>query len=342
MNKNNRELNIVFTSVGRRVALIRHFQQTLRKLGLPGRIIGVDISDDAPAFHVVDRAYKICRIDDPRYIETLYDISRRENAAMLFPLIDTDLQLLAENRKRFADIKTTAVISDPQLIDIALNKHKTHDFFVARGIDTPRVFDIAAVLTAPAVEYPLFLKPLDGNASKGIVKIRDKNELLFFKDYVPRPLLQEYLHGTEYTLDIFYDFEGRPRCLVPRKRIEVRAGEVSKAVIENHPAVLEQGWRVAHALQGCRGCINVQCFLTPGDTVRFVEINPRFGGGAPLSIHAGADFPRWLIDLYRGEDPGDIGACFREHVFMLRYDDAVFVEGTLQNTGDRRQETGDS
>lgn len=330
MNKSNRELNILFTSVGRRVALIRHFKQTLRKLGLQGRIIGADVSEDAPAFHVVDRACKICRIDDPRYIDTLLAICCKENISMLFPLIDTDLMLLAKNKGKFTDIGTTAVISDPQIIDIALNKYKTHDFFVAKGIDTPRVFDITAVLNAEAGEYPLFMKPLDGNASKGIVKIRDKNELLFFKNYVSRPLLQEYLHGAEYTLDIFYDFNGRPRCLVPRKRIEVRSGEVSKAVIIKHPAVLGQGWRVAQALQGCRGCINVQCFLTAGDIVRFVEINPRFGGGAPLSIHAGADFPQWLIQMYRGQDPGDIRSCFKENIFMLRYDDAVFVDGELR------------
>ncbi|MCX8044131.1 MAG: ATP-grasp domain-containing protein [Desulfobacterota bacterium] len=329
MVKNHTACNILFTSIGRRVALIRHFQQTLKALGVQGKVIGVDITRDAPAFHVVDKAFSICRIDDPRYIDTLLDICAQENVALLIPLIDTDLLLLAYNRDRFADIGANAVISDPLVVERALNKYKTHDFFVSHGIDTPRIFDIHAALASEAQQYPLFMKPHDGNASKGIVKIRSRNELAFFKDYVPRPLLQEYVEGTEYTLDIFYDFACTPRCVVPRKRIEVRSGEVSKAVIEKHPAVLAQGWRVAESLEGCRGCINVQCFLTADGAVRFVEINPRFGGGAPLSIHAGADFPRWLVQLSYGEDPGDVRNCYREHVYMLRYDDAVFVEGTL-------------
>ncbi len=320
-------INILFTSVGRRVALIRHFQHTLHALGLQGRVIGVDITRDAPAFHVVDTSYLICRIDDPRYIDTLLDLCAREKVSLLFPLIDTDLLLLSCARDRFEAIGTTAVISDPAIVETALNKYKTHDFFLSCGIPTPKIFNIEEALSNPSQQYPLFMKPFDGNASKGIVKICSRAELQFFKDYVPRPLLQEYVKGTEYTLDIFYDFAGTPRCVVPRKRIEVRAGEVSKAVIEKHPVVLEQGWRVAGSLRGCRGCINVQCFLTEAGTVQFVEINPRFGGGAPLSIYAGADFPSWLIQLYLGEDPGDIRERYKENVYMLRYDDAVFVEG---------------
>ncbi|MEI6126823.1 MAG: transcriptional regulator, partial [Pseudomonadota bacterium] len=176
-------LNILFTSVGRRVALVQHFKKTLLDLGLKGTIVGVDFSDDAPAFHVVDKAYKICRIDDPLYIRTLVEICRREKIQLLFPLIDTDLMLLAESRQDFAAVGTTAVISDPPVIEISLDKNKTHAFFVTHGIDTPKVFDAEAVLAAP-VGYPLFMKPLDGNASKGSVKIRDERELRFFKDYV--------------------------------------------------------------------------------------------------------------------------------------------------------------
>lgn len=328
-------MNILFTSVGRRVALIRHFKKTLLDLGLRGRIVGVDFSEDAPAFHAVDKAYKICRIDDPLYISTLIDICKRESIHLLFPLIDTDLMSLAESRQAFAAAGTTAVISDPPVIEISLDKYKTRDFFAASGIDTPEVFDIEAILAGPA-EYPLFMKPLDGNASKGIVKIRDERDLRFFKDYVANPILQEYVHGAEVTLDILFDFKGAVRCVVPRKRIEVRAGEVSKAVIIDNKKVVNAGWHLGSLLKGARGCINAQCFLTPDDKIKFVEINPRFGGGAPLSLHAGADFPKWIIEMYCGKDPGDVRDAYRKNIYMLRYDDAVFLDsltpGTFRST----------
>jgi carbamoyl-phosphate synthase large subunit len=172
------------------------------------------------------------------------------------------------------------------------------------------------------------MKPLDGSASKGIFKIRNRKELLFFKDYVPRPILQEYVEGTEYTLDIFYDFSGKLRCIVPRKRIEVRAGEVSKAMVADNEKIVNEGWKAAECLKGCVGCINIQCFLTNDGTLKFVEINPRFGGGVPLSLKAGADFPRWIIEMARGNDPGDIRDAYRKNIYMLRYDDAVFWDGS--------------
>ena len=318
------EFNILFTSVGRRVSLIKHFQKTLKKMGLKGRIVGADLQKNAPAFHVVDRAFKICRIDDPSYVPSLLEICKKENITLLFPLIDTDLSILANNKKTFSKAGTQVVISEPQLIEVAINKQKTHDFFRAHGIDTPECFDTeTAVNINPG--YPLFMKPLNGSASLGTVKIRNKKELLFFKEYVQMPILQEYMHGTEYTLDVLFDFGGEVRCVVPRMRVEVRAGEVSKSIIVDNRQIVDEGWKVAESLQGAIGCINIQCFLTLDGSVKFIEINPRFGGGTPLSLFAGADFPRWIIEMAMGKDPGNIRDAYRKNVCMLRYDDAVFL-----------------
>jgi carbamoyl-phosphate synthase large subunit len=131
----------------------------------------------------------------------------------------------------------------------------------------------------------------------------------------------------EYTSDIYIDFKGRVRCVVPRKKLEVRAGEVSKSQIEMNPAVLGPTRKVAEALaaKGATGVLNIQCILDKKGDAYFIEINPRFGGGCPLSIRAGYDFPKWLIQEVLGqeidtdlEDDGD-------GLTMLRYDDAVFV-----------------
>ncbi len=322
--KTNNNFNIIFTSVGRRVSLIRHFKKTIATLGLKGSISGVDITDSAPAFHVIDKAYKICRIDSPGYIDELIKICKEDKINLVFPLIDTDLLKLSEARERFLAIGTNVVISDPELVKISLDKKKTHDFFVSANAGTPELIDLKTSSEAD-LSYPLFIKPVDGNASKEIFKVRNQKELLFFKDYVSRPILQEHLDGTEYTLDLLFDFNSELRCVVPRKRIEVRAGEVSKGMVDCEEIVLDAGWKLGKKMKGARGCLNAQCFLSADKSVKFVEINPRFGGGAPLSIHAGADFPKWLIEMHLGKDPGDISRAFKNNVLMLRYDDAIFI-----------------
>jgi carbamoyl-phosphate synthase large subunit len=70
--------------------------------------------------------------------------------------------------------------------------------------------------------------------------------------------------------------------------------------------------------------ITIQCFLTPDDEVVFIEINPRFGGGVPLSIRAGADSPRWLLELLTGRSPSMPVDAWADGMFMLRYDHAIF------------------
>ncbi len=324
-------LHILFTSVGRRVALLRHFKKTFSQLHIPGRIFGVDVSADAPALPELDDARLICRIDDPGYIDSLISLCAKERIDMLFPLIDTDLMKLSQSRQAFARAGTNAVVCDPELIDVTANKYKTHDFFISLGIDTPRVFELQNG-REDDYHYPLFMKPLDGSASKDVFKINSARELLFFREYVERPILQEYVSGHEFTLDMFYDFNGELRCIVPRRRIEVRAGEVSKSLIDMDPSVLKAGWALGRQLRGARGVINVQCIRTANDRVSFIEINPRFGGGTPLSLYAGADFPRWLMQLAHGRDPGDVRAAFKPGVYMLRFDDAVFLNGLPQLT----------
>jgi carbamoyl-phosphate synthase large subunit len=112
---------------------------------------------------------------------------------------------------------------------------------------------------------------------------------------------------------------------VPRKRLEVRTGEVSKGLIVKDPAVMAVGRRVAEVLGACRGVVTVQCIVADGGRIRVIEINPRFGGGAPLAIHAGADFPRWILEELLGRKPRINPLGFRDDVAMLRYDDSVFV-----------------
>jgi len=184
-----------------------------------------------------------------------------------------------------------------------------------------------------ALPFPLFMKPRFGSAAVGNYKIFDRDDLVTLARRVPEPIVQEFVDGVEHTLDVYCGFDGVPRCVVPRRRLEVRTGEVSKALTIKDPTIMEVGRRVAEALGGCRGVVTVQCMVTRdrrhGDVgrVRVIEINPRFGGGAPLAIRAGADFPRWILEEHLGRHPRIRFDGFRDKLAMLRYDQSVFVSG---------------
>ena len=108
-----------------------------------------------------------------------------------------------------------------------MHKTETGAFFKKNSIDTPEIYS-AEDIDRGRYRLPLMVKPNDGSASRMVFKAETDEQLEFFRHYVPNAIIQEFIDGDEYTLDVFVDLNGAVRCVVPRLRIEVRAGEVSK------------------------------------------------------------------------------------------------------------------
>jgi carbamoyl-phosphate synthase large subunit len=159
--------------------------------------------------------------------------------------------------------------------------------------------------------------------------VRDAAELAVA---VGRPELGEMVvqtlaPGREHTIDVLADRGGRCVCAVPRRRIEVRSGEVSKGVTVRSPELQDLAARICEALPGAFGTITIQVFVgdAPG-RLAVIEINARYGGGFPLALEAGADFPRWQLEELLGLPSTATADGWRDGLVMLRYDAAVFVD----------------
>ena len=71
---------------------------------------------------------------------------------------------------------------------------------------------------------------------------------------------------------------------------------------------------------------SLQLFETAKGKLKFIEINPRFGGGIPLSIKAGANFPKWILQEMLGKKTNIKFDGFKDSLVMLRYDSEVWLE----------------
>ena len=89
---------------------------------------------------------------------------------------------------------------------------------------------------------------------------------------------------------------------------------------------MRQAASLAEKLGAGPGVITLQLLLTNNKQIKFVEINPRFGGGAPLSIKAGANFPKWILQELSGKKPNIRFDSFKDNLIMLRYDSEVWLE----------------
>jgi carbamoyl-phosphate synthase large subunit len=316
-------MNILLTSVGRRVELLKAFRQSMYRSNTAGKIITADLKSSAPASFLADKAELVPRVDDPQYINRLLEICDLHRIDLLIPLIDTELHLLSIHHQKFRDCGVTPVISSAATNEICYGKENTGVFFRQIGVKTPKVYEFNEVADR---DFPVLLKPNHGSSSVGVYIIRDRTELNFFANYVEEPIIQELIEGDEYTIDILVDFQGKAISIVPRLRLETRAGEISKGVTVKNPSLIAAAKKVVESLPGAVGCITLQCFLQPDGEIVFIEINPRFGGGYPLSYRAGADFPSWLLQLHAGKDLKIAIDEWEDGLAMLRYDDAIFVK----------------
>ncbi len=321
-------MNILFTSAGRRVSLLRSFRSALKELNVEGEIFSADAGTTAPASFVSDKNFKVPRADANDYIPSLIKICKENDVQLLISLIDTDLGLLSENKELFASIGTKVLVCDKATNDICFNKSHSYTFFKNNDIETAEILNDSQISMLEQQDFPLLVKPWDGSCSVGVNIARDKEQLHFYKKHTKNAIVQRLIVGEEYTCDAYVDFEGKVRCVVPRKRLETRAGEVSKGLTVRDPEMINAVINCVSKLHHAIGCMTVQCFKQKSNgKIAFIEINPRFGGGHPLSIHAGANFPKWIIQemLY-----GSCDANFddwTDDLAMLRFDDEIIVPG---------------
>ncbi len=320
MNPQSCPFNILFTSAGRRVELLRSFRRAYKELGLAGKIFVTDIDPLAPALQVADAFYIVPRLDAPEYIPILRDICVREEIRVVFPLIDPAIPILADHRKVLEETGARLAVIPSESVDIVGDKWMTFQFFQRIGLPTPMSWlpEDPAVLAQP---FPLFIKPRRGSASHHAFKVQNRKELDFFSEYVTDAIIQEFLPGPEITTDLVCDLDGKALAVVSRQRIEVRSGEVAKGVTV-HDAYIESACRTIAESLPAIGPITVQCILKEADPC-FTEINARIGGGFPLGIMAGADSPKLLLAAIAGL-PIDMTHSGRyvSGLYFTRYDAA--------------------
>ena len=315
--------NILITSAGQRVALVRGFQETIKRFFPEGKVFATDMNPRlAPAAYVSDGCFEVPRCTSDEYIETLLTLCMEQEIGMIVPTIDTELAILSANKDYFAKQDIFVSVSNYDFIMMCRDKRNTGEFFEKHGIRVPKAID------KYHPTFPLFAKPYDGSLSTNLHYIKNAEELTSEILEDPKLLFMEYIDKEvykEYTVDMYYGKDHKVKCIVPRERIKIRAGEINKGLTEKEPLTKYLYDRL-ETIEGCVGCICIQVFL---DSKTFdvvgIEINPRFGGGYPQTYAAGGNYPELLIREYFLGEQVSYFEDWKDHLLMLRYDDAVYV-----------------
>lgn len=316
-----RRTNILLLSAGRRVELLQSFLAA-RDLRLPdAQVFAADARPEtSAACHIADAAFRLPLVNSDGYARALLELCEARQVGLVIPTIDTELSALASLRDSLEQKGIFALVSGAALIADCRDKRRTAGLFRRHRVDTPELYD------RDAIRFPCFTKPYDGSSGIGAFRLMAPEDLSDAMRGEAKRMFMELVPPSfhEVTVDLYYDRRSRLRCVVPRVRLEVRAGEVSKGVTRRNwiCGYLQERLGV---LEGARGCITLQLFASDDRLVKAIEINPRFGGGYPLTHAAGADYVGWAIDEYLlGKEIPDFDAWSAD-LLMLRYDAKILV-----------------
>lgn len=327
------KLVIAFSCIGRRVQLVRHFRQACSRLGVQAHFIGMDADPaKASAGWFCDEEVVLPHGGAPDFDRALLDVVAQKKIHMLIPLADPDLLAISRIREDVRALGCLPAYCGARTMHISMDKLETYRFLHENNILTPHTLLLSDALASRRQSLPLFIKPRRGSAGKDTLAIRTWALPDFIASQVDQFVCQELLIGQEVTVDVFIDQLGQPHCAVPRLRLEVRGGEVMKSMVRVDAAMEAQVCFIAKTLPDAFGVINVQGFIQPDGQVAWTEINARFGGGSPLAIEAGARYPDLLIAGLLGR-PLEYPAAIRDGMTMLRFDDAVYVDGGTVRRG---------
>ena len=316
-------MNILILSVGTRNKIIQYFK---RELEGRGNVIVTDMTEIAPAIYEADKHYKVTRITDEGYVDSILDICKKENISAVLSLIDPELSLLAENSDRFSEIGVKVIGSSYELCEMALDKLQMYEWLRTHGYNCARSYvdkDLFyADLERGEVSFPVFVKPVRGSASIAINKVCEKETLEQLWAHNDNLMIQEYLDGQEIGADCYIDMiSGETVSVFTKKKLLMRAGETDKAVsfkdeklfslIEKF--ISECGWR---------GQIDIDIFDVNGEYY-ISEVNPRFGGGYPHAYECGCNHMRLIVNNLEGiANEKNIGD-YKEGIYMMKYNEIM-------------------
>jgi carbamoyl-phosphate synthase large subunit len=321
--------NILITCAGKRVSLIRSFKTELKLLFSDSKVFTSDCwPEKSAACRVSDGYFKLPKVTDSNYIDKLLQIVTDNNIKLIIPTIDTELLILSQHISFFKKYHIDILVSDEDKIKTLINKRLTNHFFEKLNINCAKEFDKKNYV------LPLYIKPIDGSRSIDNHIVKQESELTAYHFSNEKLLFFEYLEHTdytEYTIDMYFDRDNNLKCFVPRERLEVRAGEVNKAITRKAWFIDKIASRFKH-ITGLRGCISIQLFVNnETEAIYGIEINPRFSGGFPLSYLAGANFPKWILQEYLlHETEIQFYDNWEENLMMLRYDDEILIHNYVE------------
>jgi carbamoyl-phosphate synthase large subunit len=285
----------------------------------PVRIVASDSNPISAGFFMSDAHEVLPEIDSKLYVSRLFDIVEKHKIEILMPSSGYDIYPYSENKEKLLKLGALPVVSDKKTMERCRDKMQTFNY-LSKKFDLP----FTTLDYKKTSRFPVIAKPRYGKGSKGIVKIDNEKELkcVQIKKDKDNLIFQEYLPGTEYTIDVLSDLECKPIIAVPRIRLETKAGISTMGKIVKDENISDTCKSIASCLK-IRGPCCIQMKESKEGILKIVEVNPRMGGGTFFTTLAGANFPAMILDMVNGKK---LKIPKISEITIVRYFEEIVVE----------------
>jgi carbamoyl-phosphate synthase large subunit len=283
------------------------------------RVIGVDADELAAGLRLADEGAVVPRADDPSYVAEIVAVARRTQATAVVCTVAEEMAGLARAEYQLRDAGAGIWIPSATALEACLDKWRFVQVMQRAGVKVPAT----SLERVDRVPGPWIVKPRFGRGSRDVYTADDSRDLAWALRRVDQPIVQTRVTGREFTVDALVDPYGTLAGAVPRWRLETKAGISTKGRTFSDDALVARTGEVLAAV-GLTGPANVQGFVDDAGTITFIEVNPRFSGGLPLSIAAGADLVGEYLRGVLGLPIRPERLTYRSGVTMIRHFEEVF------------------
>lgn len=314
---NNNKITILMLGGARRVSMAELLKRSGDRIGREVEIISYELLEQVP-IALAGRVIVGLRWSDPKVVDDIVRVCHENDVNIILPFVDGAIEIAAKCKDHLPEVFVP--VGDFETSRKMFDKVEAAKAFEETGLPIPETY------RAINAEMPAIAKPRHGSASRGIHVFHNIDELMHLpnlQDYI----VQEYIENREeYTVDCYVTQNGEILAVVPRARLEVMGGEVTRTITCRNATLDKMSREVIEKFR-LRGPVTLQ-FLHDLDTDRYLlmEVNPRLGGGVICSIYAGAPIPDYIIDESRGIP---LTPCqdWAYNTLMARYQkEAIFYE----------------
>lgn len=296
-------IHVLVTGVGAIIG--QGIVRSLRASGHPVKVIGLDRSARPPGPDWCDVFVQkpICDERSDGYRDFWQNLIRKESIDLVLPGLEVDMLFLDGQREMFEKEHGACVLAlnHSALIALTGDKWLMHLFLEDHGLSAiPTMIDASwddALATLGAA--PILLKPRQGNGSRGIVRLHDREDFAYWTRKTAEPWMLQRIVGSEheeYTVGSFGLGDGQAVAPIIMRRRLSAAGNTQQAEVVNHP-LLQAKVAAFNALLKPIGPTNYQFRVHDGEAY-LLEVNPRFSSSNSLRTGFGYNEAQMALEYF--------------------------------------------